>query len=259
MTEMVRIQKLLAGWGIASRRAIEEWINAGRIEIDGEKLCSQGFLIDPDNPPVIKIDGKLVKKPADRKSAIYVLHKPANVVSTMSDELGRKSIKDILPPGRRLYPVGRLDMDSTGLLLVTDNGELTNRLLHPSFKVEKEYVVRIEGATLNREEKTRFRQGIELEEGKTAPCTLIQHRDPQLFTVILREGKKRQIKRMFEMLDRKVVQLHRIRFGPIRLGNLKPGQMRQLTAAESDELMKEAGLAAKKTVNSARTPRRRER
>lgn len=242
MANLVRIQKLLATWGLASRRTIESWITAGRVAINDEVVTSQGVQVDEDAPPAIKVDGKLVSKPKSSASKIYVFHKPVNVVATLKDDQGRRCISQYLPKGRRLYPVGRLDMNSTGLLLITDNGELTNRLLHPSFKVEKEYVVKIVGATLNRDEKNRFMQGLELEDGKTAPCKLIQHKDPQVFTVILKEGRKRQIRRMFEKLDRKVSQLHRIRFGPIRLGNLKPGDLRPLTASETKILLKEAKL-----------------
>jgi pseudouridine synthase len=242
LPNLIRIQKLLANWGLASRRTIETWIEQGRVQIDGQTVTSQGVQVDEDRPPQIKVDGKPVRKPKKSATKIYAFHKPINVVSTLKDDQGRRSISDYLPKGRRLYPVGRLDMNSTGLLLITDNGELTNRLLHPSFKVDKEYIVKIDGSTLNREEKTRFSQGIELDDGKTAPCKLIQHKNPQLFTVILREGRKRQIRRMFETLDRKVVQLHRIRFGPIRLGNLKPGEMRPLSASETKILLKEAGM-----------------
>lgn len=242
MAEQIRIQKLLAGWGLASRRTIESWIEAGRISINNETITSQGVTVDSVKPPPIKIDGKLVKPPKKGPTRIYAFHKPANVVSTLKDDQGRRSVIDFLPRGKRMYPVGRLDMNSTGLLLITDNGELTNRLLHPSFKVEKEYVVKIEGATLTREEKSRFSQGIELDDGNTAPCKLIQHKNPQLFTVILKEGRKRQIRRMFEKLDRKVVQLHRVRFGPVKLGNLKPGELRPLSAGETKALLKEAGL-----------------
>jgi pseudouridine synthase len=242
LEKLVRIQKLLSGWGVASRRSIEAMIAKGKISVDGKVITSQGLVVDPDKPPVIMVDGKVVKKPTNQQHQIFVFHKPENVVCTLKDDQGRKSIKHFLPRNKRLYPVGRLDMNSTGLLLITDNGELTNRLLHPSFKVEKEYIVKIQGATLNREEKTRFRQGVELDDGKTAPCKLIQHKDPQIFSVILKEGKKRQIRRMFEKFRRKVVQLHRIRFGPIKLGNIKPGEMRPLTNAEKKALLQAAGL-----------------
>lgn len=245
MAKLVRIQKLLSGWGIASRRTIESWIAAGKISINDEVLSSQGVQVDPDDLPAIKIGGQIVRPPKSKATQIYVFHKPEGIVSTLKDDQGRKSIRHFLPRGKRLYPIGRLDMNSTGLLLITDDGELTNRLLHPSFKVEKEYVVRISGSTLNREEKMRFRQGLDLEDGRTAPCKLVQHKDPQIFTIILKEGKKRQIRRMFDKLERKVVQLERVRFGPINLGNLKSGDMRLLSPGEKKALLKAAGLDKK--------------
>jgi pseudouridine synthase len=242
MAEKIRIQKLLANWGVASRRAIEKMIGQGRIKVGGQVVTEQGFKIDPADPPQIMVDNHLIKKPASTGNDLYIFHKPVGIVSTLKDEKKRKSIKDFLPANKRLYPVGRLDMYSSGLLLITDNGELTNRLLHPSFKVEKEYVVRIEGSSLSRQEKADFRQGIELEEGTTAPCKLIQHKDPLLFTVVLKEGRKRQIRRMFEKMGRKVVKLHRIRFGPLKLGNLKPGELRRLGQKDKSALLKAAGL-----------------
>jgi pseudouridine synthase len=242
MAEKIRIQKLLASWGVASRRAIEKMIGQGRIKVGGQVLTEQGFKIDPTDTPQIMLDNHLIKKPASTGNNLYIFHKPVGIVATLKDEKKRKSIKDFLPENKRLYPVGRLDMYSSGLLLITDNGELTNRLLHPSFKVEKEYVVRIEGSSLSRQEKADFRQGIELEEGTTAPCKLIQHKDTLLFTVVLKEGRKRQIRRMFEKLGRKVVKLHRIRFGPLKLGNLKPGELRRLGQKDKSALLKAAGL-----------------
>lgn len=242
MGEPVRIQKLLSSWGIASRRAVEKMIDDGLVKVDGKTLFAQGTLIDPDNPPLITIDGKPVAKPVSNDYSIYVFNKPEWVVSTMSDELGRKSVADFMPPGKRLYPVGRLDADSTGILLITDYGELTNRLLHPSWKVEKEYVVKIAGGALDVSESERFCAGLELEDGMTSPCELVRLREPQTYSVVIREGKKRQVRRMFEVLGRKVVSLHRIRFGPLKLGTLKPGELRLLTPQEKAALLKAAGL-----------------
>jgi 16S rRNA U516 pseudouridylate synthase RsuA-like enzyme len=150
MPEMVRIQKLLSSWGVASRRTIEKWIDEGRIKVNGATLSEQGLLLNPEADLRIEVDGKQIKRPAAAEFAIYCFNKPAGVVTTLDDELGRKTIKDYLPKDRRLYPIGRLDYDSTGLLLVTDHGELTHRLLHPSFKVEKEYIVRIKSQEIGR-------------------------------------------------------------------------------------------------------------
>ncbi|PKL44971.1 MAG: pseudouridine synthase [Candidatus Riflebacteria bacterium HGW-Riflebacteria-2] len=242
MSEPVRIQKLLAGWGIASRRGIEKMIEAGRLEIDGNRLTTQGFSIDPENLPVIKLDGKVIEPPTGKQTSIYIFYKPINVVTTLKDEGGRKTIRDFLPADRRLYPVGRLDRDSTGLLLITDHGELTNRLLHPSYKVEKEYIVKIEGAPLSPEEQRQFRNGVTIEEGITSPCRLRQLDDPQSYSVTISEGKKRQVRRMFASFRRLVTSLHRVRFGPLHLGKLQPGELRLLTAEEKSALLQAAGL-----------------
>ena len=242
MTEPVRIQKLLAGWGIASRRAIEKMIEEGRIEVNGLSLTAQGELVDPDHLPVIKVDGQVVNKPVQTGYSIYIFYKPVNVVTTLKDEAGRKTILDFLPRNKRLYPIGRLDRDSTGLLLITDHGELTNRLLHPSYKVEKEYIVNLSGFPLTSSECEHFRSGVELDDGKTAPCELRQLRDPQTYSVIIREGKKRQIRRMFASFGRQVTSLHRVRFGPLDIGDLRPGEIRLLSAKEKSALLKAAGL-----------------
>ncbi|PKL42691.1 MAG: pseudouridine synthase [Candidatus Riflebacteria bacterium HGW-Riflebacteria-1] len=242
MSEPVRIQKLLAGWGVASRRAIEKMIEEGRIEIDGEMLVEQGRFVDPDNPPVIKINGKQIRRPEQREHAIYIFYKPIDVVTTLNDECGRKTIREFLPADRRLYPIGRLDRDSTGLLLITDHGELTNRLLHPSYKVEKEYIVSLFDSPLTSAECAQFRSGVELDDGKTAPCELSQLKESLTYSVIIREGKKRQIRRMFASFGRQVKSLHRVRFGPIDLGNLRPGEIRPLSAKERSALLNAAGL-----------------
>ena len=134
---LVRIQKLLASWGIASRRKIESLITEGRISIDGCQLTEQGFLVDEDNLPVIRLDGKRLIPSQNTDYTILLFNKPKLVITSLKDEKGRRSIADYLPKGKRLYPIGRLDYDSTGLLLITDYGELTNRLLHPSYKVSK--------------------------------------------------------------------------------------------------------------------------
>lgn len=242
MGEPIRIQKLLAGWGVGPRRGIERLIEIGAVSIDGKTLTTHGFTVDPDNLPVIAVNGKVVKPPAQTEFSIYIFNKPEWVITTLKDELGRKSIGDYLPAGKRLYPIGRLDSDSTGILLITDHGELTNRLLHPSYKVEKEYVIKIAGGLLNQAEEEQFCSGLNLEDGLTAPCSLKKMREPQTYSVTIREGKKRQVRRMFESLDRKVISLQRIRFGPLKIGNLKPGELRLLNPEEKAALLEAAGL-----------------
>lgn len=242
MAEPVRLLKLLANWGLASRRTVETWIAAGRLNVDGETVEDLGRKVDPETAK-IELDGKPVVPPdAAQQPVVLVLNKPAGVVSTLADPQGRPTVRDLLPRERRLYPVGRLDLDSTGLLLVTDFGELSNRLLHPRYKVEKEYLVEVAGPPLSADEFKRFTTGLVLEDGLTAPCRLDRLGGGR-YRVVLREGRKRQVKRMFEALDRRVLTLHRDRFGPIRLGKLEFGKTRPLTTEELQRLLELTGLA----------------
>ncbi|MDD3147064.1 MAG: pseudouridine synthase [Candidatus Riflebacteria bacterium] len=197
--------------------------------------------MDADNPPAIKVNGRLIQPPGEEDCRFYAFNKPLLVVTTMKDERGRKTIADFLPPGRRLYPVGRLDYDSTGLLIITNHGELTNRLLHPSFKVDKEYIVKISGEVLSPAEAAQFSRGLELDDGLTSPCQLKKLPD-NTYSVTIREGRKRQVRRMFAFMGRKVVSLHRIRFGPLKIGNLKAGELRELSSEEKAALLSSAGL-----------------
>ncbi len=238
---MIRIQKLLADWGIASRRAIEKLILENRITINQE-IIKLGYSIDENNIPDIYIDGKKIEKKQNINYEIYMFNKPQLVVSTLKDEKGRKCITDFLPKNKRLYPIGRLDYDSTGLLLITNYGELTNHLLHPSHKVEKEYIVTISGEPLSIQEESEFKSGIKLEDGITAPCKLHKMRSKNTYSVTIHEGKNRQIRRMFSYFGRNVIALKRISFGPLKLGNLPEGTMRKLTNEEYKQLLKEAKL-----------------
>jgi len=238
---LVRLNKLLASWGLASRRAIEAMIAAGRIAVDGEVVADLGRVVDPEAVR-IEVDGRPVGPPPSREGLVIAFHKPAGVQSTLHDPFGRPTLKDHLPRDRRLFPIGRLDADSTGLLLATDIGELANRLLHPRYKVEKEYEVTIDGPPLSAPDQARFAAGILLDDGSTAPCRL-EPIGRNGWRVVLREGRKRQIKRMFAFFDRQVLTLHRVRFGPIRLGTLRPGETRPLTPAERARLLELTGLA----------------
>lgn len=239
---MVRIQKLLASWGIASRRNIEKFIEEGRIFIDGVKLEEQGFIIDENNLPTIMLDGKKLTPPLKTDYTILLFNKPKLVITSLKDEKNRSCLADYLPKNKRLYPVGRLDYDSSGLLLITDYGELTNRLLHPSFKVTKEYIVKIQGEMLKQHELNIFSSGINLEDGLTAPCIIKPHQTPNTYSVIIKEGRKRQVRRMFDFFGRKVINLHRIAFGPIKLGNLQSGKLRKVTKEEETALLKTTEL-----------------
>ena len=243
---MVRIQKLLASWGVASRRAIERYIHEGRIAVNGEKLAEKGFLIDEDNLPNITLDGKKIEIAKKTDYTILAFNKPKFVITSLSDEKGRRSVADYLvKEKKRLFPIGRLDYDSTGLLLITDYGELTNRLLHPSFKVTKEYLVKIEGEDLTKNEMKQFSEGIKLEDGYTAPCKIRALKVSKAYSVIIREGRKRQVRRMFDFFNRRVISLNRVSFGPIRLGDLPRGKLRALTQKERCAILKAAGLDRK--------------
>ena len=239
---MIRLQKLLANWGIASRRAIEELINEGKITVNGEKV-KLGFSVDELNPPEIFICGKKAEKDINSdKKLVYAFNKPKFVVSTVKDDKGRKCVADFFLSDLRLYPIGRLDYESSGLLLITNYGELTNRLLHPSHKVDKEYIVKIDGEPLSLAEENKFKNGIKLEDGITAPAQIHKIKNGNLYSVIIHEGKNRQIRRMFAFLGRNVISLKRISFGPIKLGNLPSGEMRELSRAERKYLLIAAGI-----------------
>ncbi len=239
---MVRIQKLLASWGIASRRKIEAFIEEGRISVNGSIIKEQGLLVDEGNLPVIRLDNKELTSPKNSSYTILLFNKPKLVISSLKDEQGRHTVADYLPKNKRLYPVGRLDYDSTGLLLITDYGELTNRLLHPSYKVAKEYIVKIFGEKLSKSELKQFSEGIMLEDGMTSPCIIKPLKLFNTYSVIIKEGRKRQVRRMFDFFGRKVVSLNRIAFGPIKLGNLQSGKLREITSEEEKALLKATDL-----------------
>ncbi|MBF0498779.1 MAG: rRNA pseudouridine synthase [Candidatus Riflebacteria bacterium] len=241
--EQIRLQKLLASWGLASRRTIELWISQGRVKVDG-KIVDLGQKIDPD-VALIEIDGTAIAPPdyiIEEGRLVVALNKPIGVVSTLADTHDRPTVSEFLfPKERRLFPIGRLDLDATGLLLATDHGELSNRLLHPRYKVEKEYEIEISGGFLSESERQHFAGGLILDDGPTAPCR-IEVIGASKYRVVLREGRKRQIKRMFEALYRRVTRLHRVRFGPIRLGGMASGECRILTPQELNALFLAAEL-----------------
>jgi pseudouridine synthase len=236
----VRVQKLLAVWGIASRRTIETWITAGKIAVNGEVLREQGCKVDPLKD-VITVDGKVITPPLTETPVVQVLNKPYGILTSLGDPFGRETIKDFLPATPRLYPVGRLDGDSTGLLLVTNHGELANRLMHPRHKVEKEYLVTLQEAILTPEELRRFAEGLLLNTTFTAPCR-IEEIGPLRYRVVLKEGRNRQIRRMFALLGHDVARLHRVRVGPITLGDLPFGKLRPVTPLEYRDLLELTGL-----------------
>jgi 23S rRNA pseudouridine2605 synthase len=226
-----RLQKYLARCGVASRRASEQIITSGRVRVNGQKAFELGTTVDPDEDRV-EVDGWAVVPPT---TLSYVaLNKPIGVVSTASDPRGRRTVLDLVPDDARLFPVGRLDYDSEGLILLTDDGDLAMRLTHPRHSVEREYRALLKGEVSDAI-LSRLSAGIELDGKLTAPATFERretHPDGVWVRVVLHEGRNRQIRRMVEAVGLKVVRLVRVRVGSLRLGSLPPGGWRRLSAAE---------------------------
>ncbi|MEA2177593.1 MAG: rRNA synthase [Solirubrobacteraceae bacterium] len=229
----MRLGKFLAHAGIASRRRAEDLVRAGRVSIDG--ITVRDPARDVDETSGVAVDGKPVS--GAEAHVIWALHKPAGVVSTAKDTHGRRTVLDLLPQGTkgRLYPVGRLDADTTGLILLTNDGELANRLMHPSFEVPKTYRVRVARPPLREGALHALRNGVELEDGMTAPALVRRLRADQL-DITIHEGRKRQVRRMCDAVGHPVKEIERIAFGPLRLGTLPRGQARRLTTAETQRL-----------------------
>jgi 23S rRNA pseudouridine2605 synthase len=227
----MRLAKYLAHAGVASRRAAEELVRAGRVSVGGEVVRDPAREVDARSG--VAVDGEAVTGVEER--VVYLLHKPAGVVSTARDTHGRPTVVELVPAGRRLYPVGRLDVDATGLMLVTNDGELANRLTHPRYEVPRTYRVTVEGAPVREPALRALREGVELEDGLTAPARVRRVADDTL-ELTIHEGRNRQVKRMCAAVGHPVRSLERVRFGPLRLGDLAPGEHRRLTAAEIERL-----------------------
>jgi 23S rRNA pseudouridine2605 synthase len=223
-----RLQKILARAGICSRRKAEEYIAAGRVQVDGQRVDRPGLKVDPDRV-AITVDHKPVHP---EKSIVLLLHKPPGYVTTMSDPQGRPIVTDLLPGIKhRLFPVGRLDLDSEGALIMTNDGALGNRILHPRFEVNKTYEATVKGSPRTSALK-RLEQGIVLDGRKTWPARLrILHKNKgtTLLEIIIHEGKKRQVRKMFQAIGYPVLRLKRTAYGRLRLGTLERGNYRFLS------------------------------
>jgi 23S rRNA pseudouridine2605 synthase len=228
----VRLAKYLAHAGVASRRASETLIADGRVTVDGRTVTDPATDVDDTN--AIAVDGERFKP---EKHVVFMLNKPKGVVSTASDTHNRPTVVDLINSGKRLYPVGRLDVDTTGLLLLTNDGELANRLTHPRYEVPKTYRVTVEPKHVSEHKLRQLREGIELDDGRTAPAKARQVK-PGLLEITLKEGRKRQVRRMVEAIGHRVTQLERIALGPLDLGDLAPGAHRALKPAEVERLWK---------------------
>jgi 23S rRNA pseudouridine2605 synthase len=231
----VRLAKYLAHAGVASRRAAERLVAEGRVTIAGEPVTDPAR--DVDEASGVQVDGALV---APEPREIHVLHKPPGVVSTAADTHGRRTVVEFVPSKRRLYPVGRLDADTTGLILLTNDGALADRLTHPRYGVQKTYRAVVRPPDVAEEALDRLRSGVELEDGMTYPAT-VRLIEPGVIEVSISEGRKRQVRRMIEAVGHRVSALERVSFGPLELGSLPEGESRPLTPAEVEALRAAAG------------------
>lgn len=231
-----RIQKIIAQAGIASRREAERLILAGKVTLNGKVVEELGTKVDTDND-YIKVNGKLITRPEPK--TYVMLYKPSGYVTTAKDPEGRPTIMELLQKVKvRVFPVGRLDFDTEGLMLCTNDGELAYNLQHPSHEVPKTYLAKVDGVP-TKEEIIRLRQGIRLEDGMTAPARVKIIRKLEANTwveIIIHEGRNRQVKRMFDAIGHSVIKLKREGFGFLELGDLKPGELRHLTAEEIKKL-----------------------
>jgi 23S rRNA pseudouridine2605 synthase len=237
--EGVRLQKVLAAAGVASRRVCEDLIVKGRVKVNGKVVRELGTRIYPEADQV-QVDDRPIQLDPDR---VYLaFHKPKGVVSTMSDENNRPCLADFFMGYERVFNVGRLDADTTGLLLMTNDGEMANQLAHPSYEVQKLYVAKVRGK-ITRVEMQRLKDGVKLDDGlqqADSARVIDQSEQTSLVEVILHSGKNRVVRRMFEAIGFPVLELTRKSFGPLRLGNLKPGQFRELSKLEVSALMEAA-------------------
>jgi len=240
-----RLNAYLARSGVTSRRGADKLIASGSVLVNGHVPPPDGVLVDPARD-VVTVDGRAVKPATQHR--YLMLNKPLGVITTAKDEAGRTSVLDVLgegASGHRVFPVGRLDADSTGLLLITDDGEVAYRLTHPRYKVDKEYIA-IVGGSPSRADLARLRSGVQLDDGVTAPAEVDVLRvlpgPAAEVRVVIGEGRHRQVRRMLMAVGHRVLALNRTGFGPLRLGRLKPGNWRVLRDGEIAALRRAAGL-----------------
>jgi 23S rRNA pseudouridine2605 synthase len=247
----MRLAKFLAVAGVASRRAAEEIVRAERVTVNGATVTDPAR--DVGDADAVMVDGAAVAREAER--AVYAVNKPAGVVSTASDPQRRRTVVSLVPSAVRLYPVGRLDIDTTGLILLTNDGELAYRLTHPSFEVPRTYRVVVTRPPVRDRDVRALRNGVELDDGRTAPARVRRLGDRgEILELTIHEGRKRQVKRMCEAVGHRVRSLERVSFGPLALGTLAPGAHRRLTEAEIEALSR-PGAPARRGAASSRPAR----
>ena len=238
-----RLQKVLAHAGIASRRKVEELIVAGRVKVNGSR-AQLGQRVDPSKDEV-EVDGSRVPLAADLR--YYLVNKPAGMVTTAADELGRPTVMDLIDTDARVWPVGRLDTDTEGALIVTNDGDLTDRLTHPRYGVEKVYLATVSGG-VTRAILKQLVSGVDLEDGRAAAARarLVERAGADsLVEIVMTEGRKREVRRMLAAVGHPVRRLARVGIGPVRLGRLKPGTYRKLVPTEVQALYASKGEVAK--------------
>jgi 23S rRNA pseudouridine2605 synthase len=239
---LIRLQKLLAQSGVASRRKCEELMLAGLVEVDGEVVTRLGTKVDP-RTAVIRVDGK--RLPPVSENVYLVLNKPRGVVSTMSDPHGRRHLGDLVADRpERLFHVGRLDTDTSGLILLTNDGDFAHRMAHPSYEVDKTYVAEVRGTVWPKVLK-QLRAGVTLEDGpvEVSRVRVMQQGEGRtMLELVIHEGRNRIVRRLLDHVGHPVTRLTRTQIGPVKLGNLAPGEMRDLTAQELGTLLDAAAL-----------------
>jgi len=234
----MRLQKFLARCGVASRRASEKLIASGRVSVNGVVVTGLAERIDPA-VDLVEVDGRAVSR--DDSFVYIMLNKPAGYITSMGDPFDRPTVSDLVPDDfAGLFPVGRLDKETTGALLFTNNGELGFRLLHPKYHVQKVYEVRVKYPVTD-DQVRKLTEGIELDDGLTLPAKTVlldEEKDKTLVHLTITEGRKRQLRRMFAAISNPVLLLHRVSFGPMSLGDLASGHWRHLTDAEIESLLR---------------------
>ncbi|HJV45882.1 MAG TPA: pseudouridine synthase [Bacillota bacterium] len=234
---MERLQKVLAARGVASRRKCEEMILSGNVKVNGTVISELGFKVNPEQDR-IEVDGRIVGE----TEHVYVLfHKPTGVITSMKDPEGRKIVTDFMKNvPARVFPVGRLDYDTSGLLLLTNDGELANQIAHPRFEIDKVYMATVKGMPTERS-MSILRRGVRLSDGMTAPAQAVietkdLHKNQVVIRLAIHEGRNRQVRRMCEAIGHPVLKLRRVQLGFLTLGSLRPGEFRYLKKEEVDKL-----------------------
>lgn len=243
MIKKERLQKVIAHSGYTSRRKAEKLIADKRVRVNGEIVSEMGSKVSVKD--IIHVDNQLI---VEEKKVYYLINKPENVLSSVSDDRGRNVIVDLVDDKRRIYPVGRLDFDTTGLLILTNDGDFTHAMIHPSFEVYKTYEVVVD-SFINDTMLNKLKTGVMIDDYKTLPAKVVVNnfdkaKQESDVTITIREGKNRQVKRMFEAVDTKVANLHRSQVGFMTLDGLEIGEYRKLKMSEVEKLIKEAKTGA---------------